>query len=603
MRRPAGEDGVYAILYGILLLSILGVAALVVDLGALRESRRDTRRAADAAAIYGARDLDVVSGVINPFQACTDAWGYLASNLDVPVPASTGCSTFPSSSSVCPTVKSTATATSGDYTVTITWPVLDTDPLMTKPNVRPGNVTQAVDTSIDGSNACARIGVTVAQVNSPAFAGVFGTGDVTTTTSSVARSASKPGGEGVFAALNVLEQNDCDAVVTTGQGFIEVQPTVDTSVTPPKILPGIVAIESAGKTNCGSNNPYVLDVAKNSSGSYVRADGTVVGDGKGTIEMWALQPSANPTQAYQASIAGTLLKPTPTTMAERFGDSPVRLLYDASPSYISQLKAAFGGSGVPTAYAASQYTGGFSTLPGAAMPTFPANCKVGNGTSLLVPAGNWFVNCDTLTVQGNLVFAGGNVVLKGNLDVSGCFGVNVPLLLPGCPVIASGVLATPPLKEGLFYLRGSTNLGSCTTPCLSKSSQGTIVLARTATYLAGNGQVSVTGGGSGKLYWTNPLPDTSTCDSTCQKQRFGKISLWTESTNDQNLGGQSDLVIRGVMFMPKAKFFFKGGTSINQTSAQYWAKKMDISGQSGLRMAPDPNSSVPRPELGTVLIR
>jgi hypothetical protein len=610
-RRPSGDTGAFAILYGLLLLSCLGMAAIVVDLGALRQSRRDTRLAADAAAIAGARSLDIVGGSVDPRQACADAWSYLATNLGFTVPVATGCSAFPAAPVlVCPLGPlPPATASVGDYTVKITWPVFDGSTLLTQPNAAPADSTvtsQPVDPAVDGTLPCSRIAVTVDQRQQPAFAGIFGVGTTTTETTSVARSVKTPGKEGQIAALNVLEDSDCDAVKTSGQGSIEVNLVPATPDRP--IQPGVIAIESTGRQNggsCPSSNPFVIDPAKTSSGAFIRADGLVPGDGKGVIAMYALNasPTGNPGQAFDASLVppgGILLKPKPTVIDEIFGDAPVRDLYNchspctsATRDYLADLVAAYGtATGTPGSYAGSANASAFQTLPGAGAPAF--SCTDSPGSKVRVPAGNWFINCATLTVKGVLAFAGGNVVTKGGIDVQGgCLAVNVPVLTAVCPSLGGAPLdlLTPPAQEAILFLRGGD---------FTKNAQGQVYLGRTFAYMSG-GKLDF-GGGSGTLYWTNPAPD-STCTGECAKARFGKVALWNESTQDQSLGGQSGLVLRGVIFLPKATFVYTGQTAINQTNAQFWTNKIEVKGQSGLRMAPDPNNSVPRPELGTVLIR
>jgi hypothetical protein len=623
MRRLAarGDDaGAYAILYGVLILAMCGMAAIVVDLGALRQNRRQTRLASDAAVIAGARNLNLQGAKSNPQQACTDAWGYLATNLGFKVASvNTGCTVFPTSytdpcSYTSPVAYSPVTV--GDYTITITWPVPDKSDLMKKPNVQPAAPVQEIDPNVDGkaTEICTRIGVSVAQVSHPAFAGVFGVGDNTTITSSVGRSTLKPGGSGPIAALNVLEPKNCDAIVTSGQGYIHVKATTDSAGV---LRAGIISIDSSGHetsgNRCPSGNPTVLDVAKDKSGAYVFADGLTNLDGKGQILMYALNPGVgNPGDAYTPNVP-LLLQPVPTALAAPTGDKPVRDVYG---TYATTLKTRFTASPLPLPYAASPAP--YSTLPFVSLPC-PAltcgpvlskfACTIGQNLSVLLPAANYYLNCPGnpgLKVMGTLVFQGGNIVAAGGVDATGCLAINVPMLTATCPTLNAGKteVATPSPTESILFLK---------TGDLTKGSQGSLFLERTFTYLnaSGNtGNIGITGGskvGEGILLWTDPHP-TSGCIDACADARFGKLVLWTESVtsgnnNKQSLGGQSDLVLRGVMFMPKSEFDYKGGTSANQTNAQFWANNISVSGTSGLTMAPSPDDSVPSPLLGTALIR
>jgi Flp pilus assembly protein TadG len=609
-RGADGESGAYAILYGVVILAVVGVAAIVVDLGQLRQNRRSTRLAADAAAVAGARDLDTVKGTANPRQACTDAWGYLATNLGFTAPslAVSGCTSFPTTSATpCTTVVKTATGTVGDFTVTITWPVVNSSSLLTKPNVQPAAPVQPIDTKVDGTDPCARIGISVTQVSHPAFAGIFGTGDVSTVVSSVARATSKAGGNSIVAALNVLNKTECSVVQTKGQGFIQVK-AVGTQ-------PGVISVESNGHPgggNCPSATPWVVDASTNASGGFIRADGAPTGTnptgaGLGTILAYAMNPSptGNPSQAYNPAALTMVpahLGPAPTVLGARSGVTPVTDIYECATSscqYVSALKAAFGKTGLPTPYSGAGVfkAAAFGTLPGAAVPAF--KCSMNSGDPVVkVPAGNWWVNCPSgLSVKNTLVFTGGNVVTEGGISTSngGCVAFNTPNALPvaTCPLVnaLTSDLVTPPTSEGILYVRSGT---------LSRTG-GSIFTARTFTYLA-SGYLDL-GGGAGTVFMTNPKPDTSTCDTDCQAGRFGKLALWSESTHEQAIGGQGSLYLTGVLYVPNSTFNYSGQAAQVQVGAQFWADKLLNTGQGGLAMAPDPDNVIPTPRFAVALIR
>ncbi|HWL36275.1 MAG TPA: pilus assembly protein TadG-related protein [Frankiaceae bacterium] len=605
-RRPRGDDGAYAILYGLLLLAVLGMAALVVDLASLRQNRRETRLAADAAAIAGAGQLDTAAGTANPRQACVDAWSYLATNLGFTVPGTTGCGVLPETAAACPTnppAPTVARGTVDEFTIAITWPVADDSALLTEPNVTTGDtVTQAIDPETDGEDPCGRIAVTVQQDQEPAFSSVFGQDGTATTVTSVARSTTTLGDEGPIAALNVLEDNECQAILTSGQASIEISAVDD--------RPGIIAVESSGRdpNDCPNNKPWVIDVAESAAGGHVWAHG-VDGVGQGTIYSYALNSDANPGEAYNPDTiapGSDLLLPTPEIMGERFGATPVTNIYDCagtddcpdSPeAYVTSLENAFD-SNTPQPYAHSAVfsSTAFKTVSVAnGILGWPNNCTVGTGATIYVPAGNWYLDCNTVTVRGRLIFAGGNVVSRGGIHVEGgCFAMNVPLLsATACPTQnALGEVVPSASTEGILFLRGGN---------FTKGSQGAIFVERSFVYMK-TGHIAF-GAGSGALYLTNPRPDTDSCDEECQNSRFGKLALWNESTQTQELGGQAAIVLRGILFVPNATFDYTGQAAQVQTNAQFWANKLEIGGQGTLVMAPDPNDSVARPESGTVLIR
>lgn len=614
--RPRGDDGAYAILYALLLLVCIGSAAVVVDLASLREDRRSSRLASDAAAVAGARSLDPLNGG-NPEAACLESWSYVSTNLGVDVPPVTNCEAqFPDTTEPCPTIETVATATSDGVTVTVTWPVLQNSTLLTQPNTRPADASttvQNIDEDVDGTNddRCNRLAVTIEQTHEPFFAGVFGATDQTTTATSVARAMAVPGNPEAIAALNVLNETTCQAILTSGQGFIRINSVAGRE--------GIISVESSGRQSgggCPNNQPWVIDVGDTSGGGdgpYVRADGAA-GPGTGTIFSYALNasPTGNPTEAYNRNLTpATLLQPTPTKLAERVGDQPVRDVYDCSgdcddypDSYVDLLKTRLQ-TGTPQPYEhheAPYDTGVFGTLsntPNVLVPGF--SCTIGTQASVLVPVGNWYVDCPDngpnagLDVRGTLAFAGGTVVTRGGIDVQGCLSVNVPLPGPTatCPTVVSGDTSPQAVKGAILYMRSGS---------FEKGAQGAILMPRTFVYM-NSGEIDF-GAGSGTLFWTNPRQSDLLCaDEECQASRFSKLALWNETTNEQSLGGQAELSLRGIMFVPEANFLYTGQPAQNQTNAQFWADTIEVTGQSGLTMAPDPTDSIATPSLAVTLIR
>lgn len=609
--RSQDDAGAYAILYALLIIVLVGIAALVIDISLLREDRRQNRSAADAAVVAAAANLDTASGTANPYQACVDAWSYLVTDLPATAPLDNGCSRFPTTVTTCPStpVAYPPVGANPNFSIVITWPVPDTSTLLSTPDVRPADaatVQQALDTDVDGADPCARIAVSVSLSRTPFLAGgAFGVGATTTEVTSVARGTNKPGPGDIIAALNVLEQHDCVAILTSGQGSIDVKAVGD--------RPGIIAVESDGHQKdsaCPNQDPYVIQQKKvGNDSSHIIADGPT-GTGQGQILSFAMNPTpvGNPLQAYDRGLSTTLLSPAPTILDEQLQGRPITDIYDCKPSrgckktatqYLTNLKSAFGGAGTPQPYAASPTpygTAGFLTLPGASVPDF--SCNDGPQDETFVPTGNWFINCPNgLVISGQLVIAGGNVVTTNDIEVKGgCFAMNVPLAdATSCPAVTgSGSTATTspdPVTESILYVRAGN---------FTKGAQAALYMPRTFAYLT-SGHIDF-GAGNGTLLWTNPRP-TTCLDAACENARFGKVALWSESTDEHKLGGQTALSLRGIMFTPNAKFTYTGQTTQNQTASQFWALKLNVTGQSGLVMAPDPTDSVPRPASSAVLIR
>lgn len=94
--RSTRDTGAYAILFAMLLVVIVGTASVVVDLALMRESRAQTRSAADAAVSAGAAALNAVDAQeSSPRLACEQAWAYLLENLGSLDDESGDCLAFP----------------------------------------------------------------------------------------------------------------------------------------------------------------------------------------------------------------------------------------------------------------------------------------------------------------------------------------------------------------------------------------------------------------------------------------------------------------------------------------------------------------------------
>jgi Putative Flp pilus-assembly TadE/G-like len=78
--RRRDESGAVAVLVGVLTLVLFGIAALVVDLGLARDTRRQAQNAADSAALAAANTL-YLAGVANPAAAVAAAKEYAADNF------------------------------------------------------------------------------------------------------------------------------------------------------------------------------------------------------------------------------------------------------------------------------------------------------------------------------------------------------------------------------------------------------------------------------------------------------------------------------------------------------------------------------------------
>ena len=610
MTRRRDESGVYAILYTLLVLVILGGAATVVDLALMREGRATTRSAADSAVVAAASALNPLdASKTDPRKACLTAWKYLRAGIDDLSDGSSSCTTaFPSPPPVTCTALTTpkvAAWSGGGYSVRITWPVPATSALMTKPDVAPGSFTQPADTLFDGTNQCDRVAVEVNRTTATVFAAALGVGKVTIGASSVGRAIERGESKEVIAALNILEQTECGALKTSGQGSVEVDGVDDQA--------GYIAVESDGRStgnSCNGSGTATIEAASNDL-NYIRADGPD-GNGTGLIQAYALNPAptGRPTKAYNS---GPIV-PTPTMLTERYGAKPVLDIFNCTsascaPSgddYVDMLEGVYGGTTPPGApWLPGASSGAFRTLPGDSQ-VGDFTCD-GNASTppIIVPPGNWYVNCPGgLKVAGLVVFQGGHIVTAGPVELSSqdsCLAVNVPMTAtpPTCPTtdkaVAAGEVDTtspPPAGDAILYIRSGR---------LYKVSQAQLYLPQTFTYLQ-NGWTDLAGG-SGALLMTTPLATSCGLDEVCRNRTFRRLVLWSEGPNQHDIGGQSDLSLRGVLFTPNALSTFTGQAGQQQADAQFWTKKLEVKGQGTLVMAADPEAAISRPLLGVSLIR
>lgn len=608
MRRlcPRGRDerGVYAILYGLLTLTILGVAAMVVDLALMREGRATTRSASDSAVVAAASALNPLDpSKTDPRRACQIAWTYLRVGIDDLQDGSSTCSAFPVAAvgGVCTATTDpvVAVSTGSRYTVAITWPVVDSSSLMTDPDVAPGSVTQTIVTSFDGENACDRIGVEVLRATSTVFASALGVGDVSIRSASVGRAIEKGASKDVIAALNILEPSQCGALKTGGQGSVQVS-GVGEQV-------GFIAVESDGRSSGNTCNGQgaTIEAASNSL-NFIRADGPD-GPGTGLIQAFALNPSpaGNPPKAYNSGP----IAPTPTRLTERYGAKPVLDIFDCpgttcgpgGDDWITQLEAMYGAGVIPSAvWPTSPVSAGFAVLDDST-PGFTCN-GTASTPPIVVPPGNWYVDCPGgLKVAGLVVFQGGHIVTSGPVELGSqdsCLAVNVPVdpASPTCPT--ANTAATPrtttpaPTGDAVLYIQSGR---------LYKVAQAALFMPQTFTHLQ-NGWTDLAGG-SGALLMTTPLATSCGLDDACRNRHFRRLVLWSEGPNQHDIGGQSALVLRGVLYTPNAVSTFTGQAGQQQADAQFWTRKLEVKGQGTLVMAADPEAAISRPLLGVSLIR
>lgn len=441
VRREQGEDGAYLILYALLTVAVFGMAALILDLAAIRQDRRAGRLSVDLAATAGAADMELLdpnAGVA----ACQAAWAYLVANtrgLTATAPNCTGTFATP----CIPGTARSVSVVAAPYTVEIVHPVPDGHPFMQR-ELNRGDVDQA--TTTDDGAPCERVGVRLRRARDATFGPVVGFMGAVTDVHAVARSTQTTTG-GQFASVATLAATGCNSLVVDGIDELRIGTTT---------APGQVWLDSTA-SGCLAGQ-YVVNP--------INGEITVVGTGggAGTFTAWA-------TSLGQGSF---VLPPPPKTTPSvaLAADRPaLRQPFDdryncndpscaPSPDAIDDLRAALGGPGPPAGFAL------LTDCSGNVQPTLGLDYYVTCGQI----AGN-------LTFTGDVVFESAPVVESG-----ACLAINS---------VSCGAVSILN-RDSVLYVRNGN---------FTKEQHSSLYLHRTMLYA--NAQV-VFEPGNGDVVWTAP---------------------------------------------------------------------------------------------------
>lgn len=488
--------------------ALLVMTALVLDLSGARRDRDADQVAADAMALAAAGSLS--QGATTGKSACLAAWNYLTVNLPstetAPLLSTNPCAPF---DAVCAPAGPTRAIqkTVGSYVITLTHPVPNGHALL----------EGRTDPSLDGS-ACQRFGVRIQQSR----ANLVASGSVALDVDAVARFV--PGVGEVSAPLVLLSEHDCEVLTVRGTSGLVVE-TADGA-------PGYIAIDSDGSA-CNNPHRVVLDV----DGS-----GTITAD---EVAMWALA-DGDATGAYSAG----LISPQPTASSARVGRSGMEWRYNCSslndcpgpgPAHIDDLTAAWGG----------------------AVGTAPAGFDIWNDcsptTDVVVPPGDWFINCGTqgLSTSKRVTFQGGNVVSDGPISAGGGLRVN-------CAATSAASCPTDPDAPSVLYLRSGDLLDNAP-----------VALRETMVYL-GSGLARLAGGN--QVTWTAPDDPT---------HPFDDLLLWTMSPDRMKITGRADLDLEGIIYAPNATVEMAGTAGGSALNAQIFANAAELVGTTTLTLRPE----------------
>jgi len=605
--RSQDERGAFLILFVLLLVVLLGLSAILMDGGQARASRREAQSISDLAALGGGKSLSNGS----PFQACVDAVNYVNTNaedLSPKIVASTFCAQpgqevgLTSCSVAGGLAQAKPTFSDGHYTVTVIYPVLDSD--ISDSHYGPGGAGEN-----DGT-PCDRMGVKVAIDNQTTFGKIFGTTSLETSRLAVVKA--KTATVKNVPSLWLLDPHGCVSLEASGGATVNVG-VDDPSATPP-LVPGLITIDSdgtntSGPDGCGGGR---RTVSSTGAGTSLRAIPTT-GSDVGRISLLALPESATTCTISgnracdQNDVDNARLRPQPISSGERATRAPVDWRYNckstypdydggsgadipidgcpytvatattpAVPAYMDKLEAAVGSSGMPTTGSWQRWQAFHSCNPSGAITV----------------SGNWWVDCDPLTIGNGttITFSGGNVVLDGDLKMSGSGALNLntgdPLRSPLDPSCKPPLVSTPCIGDSspnaAFVFQRSGGELELT---------GGAIRFQATTLIQKSGAIKQTGGAA--PVWSPP-----------KEGPFKALSLWSEKADAYTINGGGGLDLAGVFFTPGATpFKITGGGGVAQLEAQFISRQLTISGNGVLNMAPNLDDHISLPPKAGLLIR
>ncbi len=578
----------------LVLAALLMLAGLVIDLGAVRGFRAGQQTISDAAATAAAVTL---AETVDGQAACETAKAYVVSNTTaITSLGGIDCTTFPQKcDDSTPAVS--ATVVESGITVSITHPVPDDSPLLDSGIL--GAIDQPV--SPDDGGPCERISVGIDTAFDTTFSSIAGIDSIDVNVHTVAM-ATQSYADAAAINLLVLDRTGCQTMRTSGNGGIYVEAIYNPGEG--VLETGLAASDSDGSDGCAGTDG-VIDVE--GSNAVLRADGPagcenetgthlvqgiLAGEGCGKIKTLA---PGTPGCNYPACTFGgsNPPNPEPTALRGRLTRAPVDYRYNCKSDYrtipgsiawaTSALTAANGqdipGCDDPADASVDQlieFVGETGTPPGFQRWTdagYPCTIEGAPDTVVLVPAGNWHINCATFVNKRTVVFQGGNIVFDGTIDVvsQATLAVNA---VPGTYAAAG--------DETWVFLRSGR---------FTKAGDAVVIMNNTFLYASRNAWIEMSGG-DGTLTWVAP-----------DQGDFDDLALWGDSPVTHLWAGQADLTLEGAFFTPFAEAQYAGTGGQNQVRAQFIAQRLHARGQGTLVVSPEVGRAVEFPRMESALIR
>lgn len=565
-RRHDAEQGAVAVIVALLMTALMLIAALVVDLGYIRHRSMGDQTAADLAALAAGTNL--AAG--RPALACTDAIRSLQTNIAGLSDIDAGSFCVPMPATACAdsaTTSTSASATTHGYTITVHYPVPDSD--IIDPHFGAG---------LKDGTPCQRMRVLVTSTE-PAFFGVVA-GRTSYTITRAATVRATYNSDTKIPALWLLDPFGCTSLAVSGGSRL----TVGTST-----APGIAVVDSDGSTCTGSQST----VSSTGSGTITEAVPTS-GTERGTIGLFALPRlavSCTDRACSPSDVSAGRLLPQPSPLGARVTRLPADWRYNCragypayhtlpindcpftTPAYIDGLTSAIGPVG--------SNPSGFQRWTAAGHACNPS------GT--LTVTGNWWIDCPaglrisngtTVVVNGNIVLDGGITMTGGVLDLN--TANPLPLLPSSCvpPTVTAPCTTQASAAAAFAYLRSG-----------SLTMTGGRFTAHHVAMFAPSGYVSATGGAP--PVWLAPTEGP-----------FMGLALWSElASNKFQINGGAGANLEGSFFTPEAApFTLSGSSNWGQQSAQFITRQLVVTGGGTITLAPNP-THIPLPRKTVGLIR
>jgi hypothetical protein len=649
-RRGADERGATLILFSFILVSLLGAAGLVVDIGLVRTDRRQNKSASDVAVAAGLHQMEF-GGQPAPFRGVCEAVKYLRVNQSElagltgtykrgdggAIGSSDPCSTTaPEWYQLCvPNAKDTwawfhGTADGGRLVVDVKNGYELSDGGFADESLVSGDAGDA-----DLGN-CDHLAVIISESQTPGLGKVLYGGQLTSRVRTVGRITQSIDETAVIALL-LLERYDCNTVTFNGTNSALIVQGND-------IHSGIIHSDSIGSgDDCSAKilNGAMASTSGGYNGAAIRAEQAGV----------ARPGNTSPDPGYVSVAAKSGI---PGSKSENYApDCPDKILAEPSGCvtgssrkgrinvdilYRSRIAAlrdeAFTRTGwnqsqaeSTTGHPAFRYYPSCGSVPATVADQYVfINCSNFNSAVRFTATDAEVIFNGRISGSNEMTFENpAKVYVKDGLNRSGgSFNVNTGTSTPNCStrmrsrttklVVASGDLTTTGGANlhlcGTVLLMGDDTPGSganCPHPAPPAIPTTNGVEPYDNCF---NGYISLAGGGA--LDWTAPnrTDDGMVWNDSADApylDTFEDLAFWTETAgSNSSIAGGGSNIMKGVFFLPNADPFNISGNGgqVIQTDAQFIVRKLKMGGNGVLSMRPNPNNAVAFPYFsGFSLVR